>query len=83
MVSIFIDTNIYLNFYHFSDDELEELKKLSVAIKKKDIKLYITRQVINEFNSATKRYCYCLKVDLIFIGFCSRIGNAAGGVKKN
>ena len=50
MISLFIDTNIYLNFYHFSDDELEELKKLSVAITKKDIKLYITRQVVDEFN---------------------------------
>ena len=50
MISLFIDTNIYLNFYQFSDDDLEELKKLSVAIEKKDIRLYITRQVIDEFN---------------------------------
>jgi hypothetical protein len=25
---LFIDTNIYLAFYHFSSDDLEELKKL-------------------------------------------------------
>jgi predicted nucleic acid-binding protein len=46
---LFIDTNIYLNFYHFSSDDLEELKKLSVAVENKSIKLYVTEQVINEF----------------------------------
>lgn len=50
MIHLFIDTNIYLTFYHFSDDVLEELKKLAVAISNKDIKLYLSEQVINEFN---------------------------------
>jgi len=50
MIHLFIDTNVYLTFYHFSDDALEELKKLAVAINKKDIKLYLTDQVIDEFN---------------------------------
>jgi predicted nucleic acid-binding protein len=47
--NLFIDTNTYLNFYHFSSDDLEELKKLSVAVENNSIKLYVTRQVINEF----------------------------------
>jgi len=49
MKSLFIDTNIYLTFYHFSNDDLEELRKLLVAINNKNIQLYITDQVINEF----------------------------------
>lgn len=49
MKHLFIDTNIYLTFYHFSSDDLEELKKLLVAVDNEKIKLYITQQVINEF----------------------------------
>ena len=49
MKHLFIDTNIYLTFYHFSSDDLEELKKLLVAVDNKKIQLYITEQVINEF----------------------------------
>lgn len=48
-MNLFIDTNVYLNFYHFSNDDLEELRKILVAIKNKDIKLYLTDQVIFEF----------------------------------
>lgn len=49
MKNLFIDTNVYLKFYHFSSDDLEELKKLLVAVSNKRINLYITKQVINEF----------------------------------
>lgn len=49
MKNLFIDTNVYLTFYHFSSDELEELKKSLVAVERKRIRLYITEQVINEF----------------------------------
>ncbi len=49
MKNLFIDTNVYLTFYHFSSDDLEELKKLSVAVKNGNIKLFITEQVVNEF----------------------------------
>jgi predicted nucleic acid-binding protein len=48
-VNLFIDTNIYLNFYHYSSDDLEELKKLAVAIKNGEINLYLTDQVKDEF----------------------------------
>jgi predicted nucleic acid-binding protein len=49
MKHLFIDTNIYLTFYHFSTDDLEELRKLLVAVDNNKIKLYITKQVIDEF----------------------------------
>jgi hypothetical protein len=48
-MNLFLDTNIYLNFYHYSSDDLEELKKLAVAIKTGGISLYLTRQVKDEF----------------------------------
>jgi len=50
VIHLFIDTNAYLNFYHFSEDALEELNKLSVAIRSKEILLYIPMQVVDEFN---------------------------------
>ena len=49
MENLFIDTNVYLTFYHFSSDDLEELKKLSVAVENKRIRLYVTEQVVNEY----------------------------------
>jgi len=48
-MNLFIDTNIYLTFYHYSSDDLEELKKLAVAIKSGDISLILTQQVKDEF----------------------------------
>lgn len=47
---LFIDTNIFLSFYHFSSDDLEELKKLIVLLKQKKLTLYLPDQVISEFN---------------------------------
>ncbi len=48
-MNLFIDTNIYLSFYHFTSDDLEELRKLIVAIHEKRIKLYVTSQLRDEF----------------------------------
>lgn len=48
-MNLFIDTNIYLNFYHFTNEDIEELKKLTVAIKSRKILLFITEQVKREF----------------------------------
>lgn len=46
---LFIDTNIYLAFYHFSSDDLEELQKLLVLLDNKSLTLYVTQQVIDEY----------------------------------
>lgn len=46
---LFIDTNIYLAFYHFSSDDLEELKKLLVLLGNKSLTLYTTQQVVDEY----------------------------------
>ncbi len=46
---LFIDTNIFLSFYHLTNDDLEELRKLSVLIEKGQITLYLTEQVKSEY----------------------------------
>lgn len=55
-MNIFIDTNIYLSFYHLSSDDLEELKKLVVLVREGKIILLLPDQVIDEFrrNRAAK-----------------------------
>ena len=48
-MELFIDTNIFLNFYHLSKDDLEELRKLVALVAEGTITLYLPEQVINEF----------------------------------
>lgn len=47
-VHAFIDTNIYLSFYHFTSDDLEELRKLVALLKRGEIVLYLPDQVAAE-----------------------------------
>lgn len=49
-MSIFIDTNVYLSFYHLSCDDLEELKKLTVLVRESKAILLLTDQVMDEFH---------------------------------
>src|SRR5690606_35235465 len=46
---LFIDTNVYLKFYHFSNDDLEELNKLMVLMDNDELELYLPDQIVNEF----------------------------------
>jgi hypothetical protein len=46
---LFLDTNTYLSFYHFSSDDLEELLKLAVLLSQKKLALYLPQQIIDEF----------------------------------
>jgi len=48
-MNLFIDTNVFLSFYHLTSDDLEELRKLSVLLEKGDINLFLTDQVFEEF----------------------------------
>lgn len=50
MLYLFIDTNVYLAFYHFTSDDLEELKKLAVLIEHAEIRLLLPDQVVDEFD---------------------------------
>lgn len=49
MINLFIDTNIYLSFFHLTSEDLEELKKLVVLIDKGEIALFVPEQVRDEF----------------------------------
>lgn len=48
-MNLFIDTNVFLAFYHFSSDDLEELRKLVALLKRNEIQLHVPQQVQDEF----------------------------------
>jgi predicted nucleic acid-binding protein len=48
-MDLFLDTNIWLSFYHLSSDDLEELRKVSVLIEQRRLVLYLPDQVVDEF----------------------------------
>lgn len=47
-MNLFVDANIFLDFYHFSDDDLNELRKLVDLMTKGKITLVVTTQIIDE-----------------------------------
>jgi predicted nucleic acid-binding protein len=48
-MNLFIDTNVLLNCYHFSGDDLAELDKLAVLLRNGKITLFLPDQVKDEF----------------------------------
>ncbi|MGB9151585.1 MAG: PIN domain-containing protein [Alphaproteobacteria bacterium] len=46
---VFIDTNILLNFFHFSKDELDALNDVFASHEHGAAKVYLTQQVCDEF----------------------------------
>ena len=48
-MKIFLDTNVYLSFYHYTSNDLDELNKLAVLIKADSCVLYTTTQLLDEF----------------------------------
>lgn len=48
VLHVFIDTNILLRFYAYSDDALAEVEKLSALVEAKKINLLITEQIVDE-----------------------------------
>lgn len=48
-MKIFLDTNVYLSFYHYTSNDLDELNKLAILIKNGPCVLYITQQLLDEF----------------------------------
>jgi predicted nucleic acid-binding protein len=76
-MNLYIDTNIYLSFYHLSSDDLEQLKKLIVLIDRGELKLLLSEQTISEFkrnrdnkiSDALKRFSEN-KLNNLFPQFC-------------
>lgn len=48
-MNLYIDTNIFLTFYHLTNDDLDELKKLAILIEDEQINLLLPEQTRNEF----------------------------------
>jgi len=47
-MKLFLDANVYLSFYHLTNDSLEELRKLITLIKTNKIELVLPEQDIDE-----------------------------------
>lgn len=50
MIHLFIDTNIFLNFYSFEGERLDQLTRLIEAIDAGNVCLHVPQQVLNEFS---------------------------------
>lgn len=48
-MNVFIDTNIFLSFYHLTNDDLEELRKLKVLLEKGGVVLHLPNQTVDEY----------------------------------
>ena len=48
-LNVFIDTNVLVRFFAFTSDNLDEAAKLSALIETKQIRVFITEQVVDEF----------------------------------
>ncbi len=46
---LFIDTNVYLSFYHFSSDDIESIDNLVNRVSAGDIVVHLPQQVENEW----------------------------------
>lgn len=64
MYYVFIDTNILLTFYSFTNEHLNKLKTIVELIKTKKIKLILTQQVYDEFIKNREKQ---IKVTIEFI----------------
>jgi len=49
-MQIFLDTNVFLSFYHLTSDDLEELKKLVVLAREGKVTIHLPEQVLQEFH---------------------------------
>ena len=49
MMNLFIDSNIWLSLYHFTNDDLEQFAKLKDMINK-SIRLFVPQQVYSEIS---------------------------------
>lgn len=48
-IHLFVDTNIFLSFYRFTKDDIDQLEKLEGLIGNGTLKLYVSRQLKDEF----------------------------------
>lgn len=56
LINLFIDTNVLLSFSAYASDDIEQLRKLEGLIENGTLRLYVPRQIADEFarNRKTK-----------------------------
>jgi predicted nucleic acid-binding protein len=47
-INLFLDANIFLSFYAFSNSDIEQLKQLKKEVKDGNITLLVSDQLVNE-----------------------------------
>jgi predicted nucleic acid-binding protein len=47
---LFLDTNVFLSFFHLSSDDLETLRQLTELVSRKHVTLLLPDQVVHEFH---------------------------------
>ncbi|MDQ1924654.1 PIN domain-containing protein [Massilia pseudoviolaceinigra] len=52
---LFIDTNVFLKFYHYSKDDLSQLRALIENLKAGNVTLHLPQQVLNELERNRER----------------------------
>ncbi|TVO60192.1 PIN domain-containing protein [Spiribacter vilamensis] len=84
-MNVFIDTNVFLSFYHLTNDDLEELRKLKVLLEKGNVVLHLPRQTVDEYrrNRETKiaaalKSLKDQKLNLQFPALCKDYGEYGG-----
>lgn len=45
-MNLFIDSNVFLSFYHLTSEDLTELNKLVDLLEEKEIRMYLPEQVM-------------------------------------
>ena len=74
--NLFIDTNIFLDFYHLSGEDIEQLHKLTALLESGSLKLFITNQLCDEFKHRESKIKDAMgafnnpKVTISFPAFC-------------
>ena len=54
-MNVFVDTCVFFSFYEHSNEDLNELDKLTDYISEKKIHLHLTQQVVQEFGRSRER----------------------------
>jgi hypothetical protein len=47
---LFLDTNVFLSFFHFAKDDLDALRRVAVLVKRDRVTLLLPDQVVREFH---------------------------------
>jgi hypothetical protein len=64
VLSLFIDTNVYLSFYAFSQDDLTRLQRLAEQVERGEVQIFKTSQLEDEFRRNRENKIHSATKDL-------------------